>query len=200
MQINNISYSKFFEATKAAFDKANIANVQRDSVVRRFLNNQLFPNQNVGENESRLKELFTDEKPAIKEECSAPTHAAVVLLEKYENNDSGNELIGVDTYVCVGEDAINKKLADLFSQNYPDFDGERILDSSMVIDEIERIAHDVDDEELITQEISEMSSSEVEEWLLKNVDIDELVSDSFFGDFLNLDTLKISYDHTEITY
>lgn len=200
MQINNISYSRFFEATKAAFDKANIANVQRDSVVRRFLNNQLFPNQNVGENESRLKELFSDEKPVAQETLNLPTHAAVVLLEHYENNEQGNVLQSIDTYVCVGEEAINKKLAELFSFNYPDFDGERILDSSLVVDEIERIAHDEDDEEIITQEICEMSSSEAEEWLLKNVSIDELVSDSFFGDFLNLDTLRIRFEHSEITY
>lgn len=196
MQIINISYSDFFKATKDAFSASNISSVKRDSIVRRFLNHQLFPNQNLGENESRLSELFIDKKePEPKE-----THATVVMLEHYENNNEGNILVDVNSYVCIGKDAVNKKLAKLFSNNFPDFDGERMLDSKTITDAIERIALDENDEALIYEEIAEMSSSEIESWMLKNISIDELTEDSFFGDFLNLDTRKIRYEYSEINY
>ena len=126
---------------------------------------------------------------------------SVVMLEMFGTDERGNTMSeGLNTYICISTDAINAKLRYLFSANYPDYSGQRMLESYYVTETISSLADDEEDEEKMIEDIERMSSDEIETWLLENIDIDTLVSDDFFCDFLHAGMLKISYDFTNIDY
>jgi hypothetical protein len=206
MKIIGTTYEQFFKATKAALAPLIGNDEIRDSKLRSFLNRQLFPKQNTAENEHRIPELFQQSEKVVE---SQPSHACVVILEKYENDDSGNSLVDVDSYICIGTSATNKKLIWLFENFYSEHaNGLKILDAHIVESKIESLCEDmrIYDEELdaaitkMTDQISEFSDTESCEWLVENFDIDELITDEFFGDFLNADMYRIRYEHSEISY
>lgn len=203
MKIIGTNYETFFNATKAAL-AAFVGNDKiASSKVRKVLNLQFYPEQNIGENEHRLPELFQAQEA---KEQELPTHANVVMLEHYENDDRGNILERVDTYICVGTDATDNKLKDLFESYYSEHaDGSKILDAHMVERKIEALCWDEDGEyddalDAMTEKVREFSTNEACEWLIENFDIDDLITNDFFGDFLNMDLYRIRYEHSDIQY
>ena len=213
MKIIGISLDQFLLNTKTAFSAANISDIKRDSIVRKFLNFQLFPNQNPGENESRLLELFDDQSEEKEKEknivmMDLPSHASIVTLSFYEHNDNGSLIFDYhNQFICYGSEAINSKLKSLFESNYPEHaDGFFILNSMLITRKIESLSCDSDGllcesiENEITKDVNSMSSSEACEWLLSNFTIDDLTDDGFFSDYLHSEMLKISYSHSEVSY
>lgn len=203
MKIIDTTYEQFTKSTLAALAPL-VGNTEiRDSKVRQFLTRQLFPEQNIGENESRLPELFQEKEVQAKE---LPNNANVVILERYDDGEQGFSLESFDTYVCISIEATNDKLKNLFESYYSEHaDGSKILDSHMIESKIESLCWSEDGEyddalKKMTEEVSEFNTNEACEWLLENFDIDELISDDFFGSFLNLDLYKIRYEHSKIMY
>lgn len=206
MKIIGTTYEQFMKSTLNALGPI-VGNWDiRDAKVRKFLTRQLFPEQNIGENEHRLHELFQAEEDKPTPVVEKPNAANIVILERYESGEHGNYLESVDTYVCMTTEATNNKLKDLFQNYYSEHaDGSKILDAHMVEEKIESLCWDEDGEydealQKMNQEVSEFDTNEACEWLLENFEIDELITDAFFGDFLNFDLYKIRYEHSEIIY
>lgn len=210
MKIIGTTYEDFFNATKAAYEAISGNHVQRDALIRKLLNLQFFPNQNIGENEHRIPSLFEDNHEE-RNTVQLPTQANTVLIDYYDYDDNDNfTLSHSNSYVCMTTEATNKKLLQLFINHYPEnADGSKIIDHQMVTDKIEEMAWEQaneDDDEYksikskIESEIEEMSVSEACDWLTDSFSIDDLIRDDFFGDFLHNDFHKIRYENCEIFY
>lgn len=194
MKIIGISFEQFLENTKSAFSAANISNIQRDSLVRKFLNFQLFPNQNTGENEHRLQELFSEEV-----DTSPATHVIVITFERYEHNSVGDLRLWDSTpFVCGTSEAAEKKLRDLFIDYYPEHaHGEHLLENSRMVEDFVDRSEDNDEGEL-TEKVMGMDFDEARDWLLENFSLDDLTDEGFFSDFLSQELYKIRVETAEI--
>jgi hypothetical protein len=191
IEIKNTSYDDFFTATKCAFEKANIAPIRRDNIIRRFLKHQLFPQGNPGENEHRLPTLF--ENDSLKETSHKEGTIYIVRVGHYMLDGGSLVLEDIDTYVCASIERAHKEMYSIFERHYPDGqNGERLLGSTVVTNAIEKMARDDAEVRKIEEGVAEMDSNEACQWLRDNICIDELFSDSFFSDHLHMNTLEMS--------
>jgi len=195
MNIIGITYKQFLSNTKKAFSAANISDVKRDSVIRKFLTHQLFPDQEVGENESRLHTLFDNEETPKRD----ITRVAVMTVTNYDSMGGLDIVDSIDSYICVDDDdVVRAKMRELFILNNTENTGFNIYDHQIIDDYIEDNSHDEDDAELIRKELSEMDEIEIENWLLEHIDIYDLLSDDFFLELINLGHTSFQIEYKDV--
>jgi hypothetical protein len=209
INISGTTYSAFFQQTKAAFEAITGSALKKgnDAPIRRFLAKQLFPESNIGENEHTLASLFDDK--TYQTPIERAYTANVIMVEYYESGSYGDKLESVDSYICVGDEAMNRKLAELFSHHYGDSGtGSNLLNHWAIEEKIEHLASDQGDDDKainrlvkeITEQVRALDASDACDWLLEHFDIDGLTEDEFFGDFLNMNMKKIRIDPSELFY
>lgn len=204
MNINGISYLDFFKATKSAYELISGSPIKHDSIIRKFLNNQLFPNQCLGENEHRLKDLFLENiSKSENDNSSMPNQCIVITFNTYDTSEENPTLESHDNFICLNSEAVNKKLRNLFLNNFPDNDGisDTVLSHSLVEDKISDLCDDdIDEIEKLNEQLRSLYSDDICQWLLDNFEIDDLISDDFFCEYLWMNQYSISYETSDVFF
>ncbi|CAH6977374.1 hypothetical protein VCHA53O466_140020 [Vibrio chagasii] len=149
--------------------------------------------------------------PSVIEKEETPlTSAHIVMLKTFGFNEQGTGYVLEDTdqVVCLSSEAIEQAQREFFSTAFPDHDGvaENVLESSLVENWLDKTYEsdfnatpeeefDLQKErEKFEEDFNELGASDVCEWLLDNIDIDELVGD-FLSDLLSggLYAIEVSF-------
>lgn len=200
--ITGITEGEFQAQTKAALEATLGSPIKKDRVVRQFLSHQLHGGDDTGQNEHNLAQFFAGEQ-GNEQNTAQPSGCRVVTMTRYEPVFA---MFAIDSlviedvcnYLCMTDEAVERTLTDLFRANFPDHDG--VTDSLMDARLIENYLDEHDEDGKLANELANMPSYDIEEWLLETFSIEALTRDEGIRDILWMDRIEFSVKWEEIHY
>lgn len=197
--VSGISLSDFIARTKNALEATLGSPIKKERIVRQFLTRQLHGSNKEGQNEHNLAQFFA-ESTGSEQSTAHPSMCRVVTLTEYEPELASDSLVieNVQHYLCMTDEAVDRTLEDLFRSSFPDHDGvtDSLMDARLIEDYLEK--HDED--ETLAEELANMPSHEILEWLIETFPIGRLTSDSGLRDILWMNRIEIDVVAEELRY
>lgn len=200
ISVSGINLNDFTARTQRALEATLGSPIKKDRITRQFLARQLHGGEASGQNEHNIAQFFVDQ--ADSEQNTAQPHSCTMISVTKHGIDFGSDSLVIEevtSHLCMTNDAVKRTLDELFRRHFPDHDGvsESLMDARLIEDYLE--AHD-DEDETLSEELSDMPSYEILDWLIETFPIETLVSDEGIRDILWMDHIDIAVTTEQFVY